>query len=339
VAVVMMETINDFGAVDYFAVQTLTTGIFSVWLQAGNIGGAAQLASLSLTLIVVLVLLEKLSRRRSRFYSTARDMRPMRPQRATGHARWLLPVACGLPVLTGFVLPVAVLTGHALDAREWAAPGLLRALAHTLGAGGVAAVLTVTLAVFLVYAARLTARRLPLLLLPVTAIGYAVPGAVLGVGLLYPLAGLDNRAADAVLALTGTDPGLLITGSAGAVVISYIVRFFAIAQGTADAALGRISPSLTMAARSLGRTPSGALREVQVPLVRASLASALLLIFVDCTKELPATLLLRPFGYETLATRVHAKASLENLAEAAPAALMITLVGLAAVALLARANR
>ena len=244
VAVVMMETVNDFGTVDYFAVQTLTTGIFSVWLQAGNLGGAAQIAALSLGLIVMLVLVEKLSRRRSRFFSTARGQRPVTAQPLPGLWGWGAAGLCLMPVLAGFVLPVVVLAGHAADARQWVAPGLIRALGHTLATGGVAAFATVTLGVFMVYGARLSGRRLPVLLLPVTAIGYAVPGAVLGVGLLIPLAGLDNRLADAVLALTGTDPGLLLTGSAAALTLAYVVRFFAIAQGTADAALGRVSPSL-----------------------------------------------------------------------------------------------
>ena len=175
--------------------------------------------------------------------------------------------------------------------------------------------------------------------MPVTAIGYAAPGAVLALGILVPLASFDNWFADGILALTGYDPGLLLTGTAAALVLAYVVRFFAIAQGTADAALGRVSPSLPMAARSLGRTAGGTLKAVHLPLVRASVGSALLLVFVDAVKELPATLLLRPFNFDTLATRVHAKASLENIAEAAPAALMITLIGLAAVAFLARANR
>jgi iron(III) transport system permease protein len=177
------------------------------------------------------------------------------------------------------------------------------------------------------------------LLLPVTAIGYAIPGAVLGIGILVPLAGLDNLVADALEGAFGTDPGLILTGSAAALVLAYAVRFFAVAQGTADGAMARIPPSLPLAARSLGRTAGGALGAVHLPLMRASLGSAVLLVFVDCIKELPATLLLRPFGFDTLATRVHAKASLENLSDAAPAALTITLVGLAATALLARASR
>ena len=339
VAVVMMETVNDFGVVDYFAVQTLTTGIFTVWLQAGNLGGAAQISTLVLAMIVILVTLEKLSRRRLRFFGSARQPRPVTPMRLTGGRGALACVACLVPFLAGFVLPVAVLASHALDAGEWVAPGLSRALWHTLTTGGIAAVVTVLAGLFMVYGTRLSGHRLPVLLLPVTAIGYAAPGAVLGIGILIPLASFDNALADAILALTGHDPGLILTGSAAALVLAYCVRFFAIAQGTADAALGRVPPSLPMAARSLGQSAGGALRRVHVPLIRASVGSALLLVFVDCMKELPATLLLRPFGYDTLATRVHAKASLENIAEAAPAALMITAVGLVAVGLLARANR
>jgi iron(III) transport system permease protein len=339
VAVVMMETVNDFGTVDYFAVQTLTTGIFSVWLQGGNLGGAAQISTVVLVMIVLLVTLEKFSRRQSRFFGTGRGQRPVTRAALSGARSWGAGFICALPVLLGFVLPVMVLAGHAMDASEWAAPGLLRAFFHTVTVGGIAACLTVLGGVFMVYGVRLSQRRLPALLMPVTAIGYAAPGAVLGLGILVPLAALDNRVADGILAVTGYDPGLLMTGTAGALIVAYVVRFFAIAQGTADAALGRVAPSLPMAARSLGRTAGGTLRAVHLPLVRASVGSALLLVFVDCVKELPATLLLRPFNYDTLATRVHAKASLENIAEAAPAALMISLVGLAAVALLARANR
>ncbi len=339
VAVVMMETVNDFGAVNYFAVQTLTTGIFSVWLQAGNLAGAAQIAACVLVLIVLLVSIEKLSRASRRTYASARAIRPVAAQELHGWRAWGATTACLLPFLGGFVLPVGVLLSHSFDAQEWIEPGLVRALLHSVGVGGAAAVLCVLLGVVMVYGARLSGRRLPVLLLPVTAIGYAVPGAVLGIGILIPLAALDNAVADAVLRVTGSDPGLILTGTAAALTLAYVVRFFAVAQGTADAAMGRISPSLPMAARSLGRSAGGALWAVHLPLTRASLGSALLLVFVDCVKELPATLLLRPFNFDTLATRVHAKASLENISEAAPAALTITLVGLAATVLLARANR
>ena len=198
--------------------------------------------------------------------------------------------------------------------------------------------LTVGLALFMVYGVRLSGRSLPRRLLPLTTLGYAAPGAVLAVGILIPLAALDHRLADLIQGVTGHDPGLLLTGSAAAVVLAYVVRFFAIGQGAVDSAFGRVSPSLSMAARSLGRDAGGTLRDVYLPMMRGSVGAALLLVFVDCSKELPATLLLRPFNYETLATRVHEKASIEQLAEAAPAALLVMAVGLLAVALLARST-
>ena len=205
--------------------------------------------------------------------------------------------------------------------------------------GGAAAVITVTAALFLVYGVKLTPSRLPRKIMPISTLGYAAPGAVLGVGILIPLAAADNALADAILNLTGWDPGLVMTGTAFAVVYAYSVRFFAIAQSAAESAMDRVSPSLPMAARSLGRSAGGALRAVYVPLIRGSVGTALLLVFVDSVKELPATLLLRPFNYNTLATRVYEKASLEQIGQAAPAAMLVIAVGLAAVALAARASK
>ncbi|MDO6588208.1 iron ABC transporter permease [Salipiger sp. 1_MG-2023] len=339
-AIVMMEAVNDFGTVDYFAVQTLTTGIFSVWLQSNNAGGAAQIASTVLALVILLVLLEKSSRRRMRFFNLSTRHRPIERRPLSGVAAALALTACLVPFVMGFVLPGGVILNHALDnAENWAVPALWKAGLHTLTVGGIAAVLTVLGGIFLVYGVRISRAPLPRLLMPVTTIGYAAPGAVLGVGILIPLAGFDHVLADTVEAVTGIDIGLVLTGSAFALVLAYFVRFFAISQGAADAAMGRVSPNLAAAARSLGRTQGQTLRQVYYPLIRASIASSLLLVFVDCVKELPATLLLRPFNYETLATRVHDQASLENLGQAAPAAVLVILTGLAAVALLARANR
>ncbi|SNX67501.1 iron(III) transport system permease protein [Cereibacter ovatus] len=340
VALAMMETVADFGTVEHFGVQTLTTGIFSVWLTGGNAGGAAQIASVVLGLILLLLALERAGRRNARYHRMSRGGRPIVRSQLRGLRGWLATVACLLPFTMGFLLPVGVMLSHALKKPEaWTSPGLLRALGNTLTVGGTAAVLTVAAAVFLVYGVRLSRRGLPRLVLPLTLLGYAAPGAVLALGFLVPLAALDHRVADAVLALSGTDPGLLLTGTAAALVLAYMVRFFGVAQGAVDSAFGRISPSLPMAARSLGRGAGGTLRAVYLPLMRGSVATALLVVFVDCVKELPATLLLRPFNYDTLATRAHEQASLERLGDAAPAALLVMLVGLAAVALLARSNR
>jgi iron(III) transport system permease protein len=340
VAIVMMESVNDFGTVDYFAVQTLTTGIFSTWLETNNAGGAAQIASVVLMLVIFLVLLEKASRRRMRFFNLSTRHRPIARKPLTGGVGIAAFTACLLPFLMGFVLPAGVILRHALNnADNWQEPALWQAGINTLTVGGTAAVITVLGGIFLVYGVRLSGQALPRLLLPLTTIGYAAPGAVLGVGILIPLATLDNALADTIERLTGYDIGLVMTGSAFALVLAYCVRFFAIAQGAADAAMGRISPNLALAARSLGRNQSQVLGAVYYPLMRASVASALLLVFVDCVKELPATLLLRPFNYETLATRVHEQASLEALGDAAPAAVLVIATGLIAVGFLARANR
>jgi iron(III) transport system permease protein len=334
-----METVADFGVVDYFGVQTLTTGIFTTWLEAGNAGGAAQIALLILAVVMGLLAVEKFGRKNQRFYQSARHSRPIVKLHAKGAGAWAMTALCAVPFVIGFILPVAVMAGHALaNPDAWFGKGLIRALSNTMTVAGLASVITVCLALFMVYGVRLTGRRLPRLLLPITTIGYAAPGAVLAVGILIPLAALDHWGADQWLAITGTDPGLVLTGSATAIVLAYLVRFFAIAQGAVDAAFGRVPPSLPMAARSLGRTAGGALTSVYLRLMRGSIGSALLLVFVDSVKELPATMLLRPFNYETLATRVHEKASLENLGDASPAALLVMLVGLAAVGLLAKTN-
>lgn len=337
VSLALMETVADYGTVFHFGVQTLTTGIFTTWLEAGNAGGAAQIAGVSLVLIVALMGAERLGRKRARFHGSARHHRPVVPRQLTGAQGALAAILCAIPFAMGFVLPVAVMGGHALrNPAAWIAPDQLRALGNTLVSGGIAAVVTVGAALVLVYGLRLAGRAIPRWILPVTAIGYAAPGAVLALGILVPMAALDHRVADAVLWVTGTDPGLLITGTAGAIVLAYIVRFFGIAQGAVDAAFGRISPNLPLAARALGRGRGAVLRVVYLPMMRGSVAMALLVVFVDCVKELPATLLLRPFNYNTLATRMQELASLERLGQAAPAALMVVAVSLVAVALVAR---
>ncbi len=338
-AIVMMETLNDFGTVDYFAVQTLTTGIFTVWLQGYNAGGAAQIASVILTLVLALAVFEKLNRKKRRFHNLSARITPVTPERLRGIRALLASIACLLPFLLGFVLPLGVIGANAMAHLDtWADPDLWRAAANTVFLGAMAALLVVIGALFMVFGARRSKLRLPRILMPLTAIGYAAPGAVLAIGVLIPLAAFDNALADFIESRFGVDIGLILTGSSAAIIFAYIVRFFAIPQGGIDAALGRVTPSMEMASRSLGRNSWQTLWSVQVPLIRGSVLVAGLLVFVDAVKELPATLILRPFNFDTLATRVYGQASLENLPEAAPAALLVTLTGLLPVILLARAG-
>ena len=340
IAIVMMETVSDFGTVEFFAVQTLTTGIFTVWLEANNAGGAAQISGIVLLMVLLLIGLERTSRRKQRFHEGARRKQPLVVIDLRGPQAWLATFVCMLPVLAGFVLPVGVMMSHALTNTDyWSNPSLLSALGNTVSVAGIAALVTVTAAVFMVYGVRLSGKRIPRLMMPATTIGYAAPGAVLAVGILIPMAAVDHMLADFIEMVSEVNVGLVMTGSSFAVVFAYCVRFFAIAQGAADGAMGRISPSLPMAARSLGRNAGGTLREVYAPLMRGSLLTALLLVFVDCAKELPATLLLRPFNFNTLSTLVYEQASLENIGESSPAALMVIGVGMVAVLIMAKSNK
>ena len=334
VAIVMMEALNDFGTVEYFAIQTLTTGIFTEWLEANDRAAAAQIAALILGAVLVLALVERGARRDRRFDSGARSTRPIVRREMSPTGAIVASCLCFLPVLLGFILPISILALRLRDSA-WDDPSLWDAGFQTLALGASAALLAVGAALLLQHGIRHAKSLWPARLAPITAIGYATPGAVLAIGILLPLAALDHLFADTVLGLTGWDPGLLLTGTTAALVLAYAIRFFAIAQGSVESGLARVTPAMDMAARTLGQSQFGVMRKVHFPLLRGSLVTALLLIFVDTVKELPATLILRPFGVETLATRVYNHASLEDLERAAPAALLVTAAGLVPVLILA----
>ncbi len=332
-AIVMMEVLNEFGTVEFFAIQTMTTGIFTLWLEAGDRAGAAEIACLMLAIVIVLLLIEKLSRRRRRFHALSKSTRPVTRIKSEGLFGWLHTSLCALPVLLGFVLPVMVLITRA-DATGWSNGGLWRAAFNTAWLGTTAAVIAVLFAIFLTQAVRYTKARTAHHLVPVTTIGYATPGAVLAIGILIPFAVLDHAIADAIESVFGGNAGLILTGSAAAIVFAYVIRFFAIPQGGIESAMMQVTPGMDMAARSLGKRRLGVLRHVHLPMVKGAVATSMVLLFVDASKELPATLMLRPFNFDTLATRVYNHASLEDLERAAPAALLVTLAGLVPIAIL-----
>ena len=336
-ALVLMETVADFGAVQHFGVQTLTTGIFTTWFDGAGAGGAAQIALVLLGLILILLMAERKGRRGARFFRPTRADRPVEPLHLHGVRGGVAAVLCWVPVVLGFVLPVAVMAWHALRSPTvWLDPGLASATGNTVLVGGLAAVLTVAAAFLATYGLRKLASGWVRWVLPLTMLGYAAPGAVLAVGVLIPLAAFDHVLADTIVALTGHEPGLLLTGTAFALVLAFSMRFFGIAQSSMDAAFGRIAPSLPMAARALGRTEWQAMQSVSLPLIRGSVITTLLVVFVDCVKELPATLLLRPFNFSTLSTRTYELASLERLGDAAPAALLVIALGILAVIFIQR---
>lgn len=329
VALALMECINDVGAVEYLGVRTLTFSVYDVWLNRSDLPGAAQLACVMLAVVFLLMEIERVSRNRQRYDGGRARGRALSPYRLTGRRAWLATAACALPVAIGFVVPVAVLGRFALNRLEMLTdPHLLRAILTTATLAGVAALATVAVGLVLAAAGRLGAGRLATRLSRAASVGYAVPGTVMAVGVLIAVGRIDNWINAAALATLGIGPGLLLLSSGAALVYAYVIRYLAIAFGTVDAGLARVGAHLDMAARTLGRTAPQALREVHLPLIRLPLLTAALLVFVDVTKELPATLLLRPFGLETLATHVYVQASREAVNDAAPAALVIILVGL-----------
>jgi iron(III) transport system permease protein len=335
-ALALMETLADFGTVSYFALEVFTTGIFKAWFAMGDATAAAQLSTCLLGFVVVVLAMERASRGRSAFHAPG-QAKPVPPQRLRGAAAGLATLACALPVLLGFALPAGILAQLALDSPEARGGARLLALvANSFTVAGVTAVAAVALAVGMAYAARLTRSRVAAAANRLAALGYAVPGAVIAVGVRVPLGRLDNWLAAAIESATGWQAGLLLTGSIAALVYACLVRFLAVALQTVEAGLGRITPAMEDAARSLGASPVAALTRVHVPLLAPSLATAALLVFVDVMKELPATFALRPFNFDTLAVEAYHLAKDERLAEAAVPSLVIVAVGLVPLTVLAR---
>ncbi|MDM0104215.1 iron ABC transporter permease [Variovorax sp. J22R24] len=331
----LLETLNDIGASEFLGIQTLTVAVYTTWITRSDLAGAAQIACAMLFVVVALVLLERNGRRHQRFGSTQR-MRAVQPRRLHGAAAWLATAAATLPVLLGFVAPALYLvweTTKRLRLGSGISSGLVASLGNTIGlAAGVTAV-TVAAGLVVAWAvrnqgstsngARWQARA--------AVLGYALPGTVLAIGLLTPALAFDG----ALGSLIG-HPGLPLMGAGIVLVVACAIRFLAMPVGGIEAGLARIPPALEQASRLLGETASGTLRRVHLPLLRPAIAAAALLVFVDAMKELPATLLLRPANFDTLATLLYAEAARGTYEEGAIAALAIVVVGLLPVMLLAR---
>jgi iron(III) transport system permease protein len=335
VALALMETLNDIGAVEFFGVRTLTVAVYDTWLDRNSLAGAAQIACIMLVFVFAVLLIERAMRANRRYHHTTGRYRDLPEDTLPGAAGWLAAAACALPVLFGFVLPASVLIHDALaHIAAGLAPEFWQAALHSLMLSASAACLAVAFAVVLGYARRQTRSKLIHTLSVIPAISYAVPGTVLAIGLLIPLARLDNSVDALMRSLFDVPTGLLLSGSAFAMVLAYAIRFLAASLGAVEAGLSKISRNTDAAARTLGATISETLWRVHLPLLRPALGAAALLVFVDSMKELPATLLLRPFNFDTLATQVFTLATLYRYEEAGLSALTIVVVSLAPVLLL-----
>ena len=335
-SLVMMETLNDYGTVDYFAVRTLSAGLYDVWLGMNNLGGGAQIATLLLIFVMVLIGLEKSSRRNQQnFQPMASRFRPAIRTALSKPLSVLAMLFCGLPVLLGFIVPAWVLGDYTITYfdESWN-HDFHQAAIHSIGLSSVAALAAVCVGVLLSYSKRLHPTRNMKLSVGLASMGYAVPGAVLAIGIIIPFAAFDNALDALTERLFGFSIGLLLSGTVFALVFAYTVRFLAMAYGAINTSMKKISPHMDDAARSLGHSPGTILRKVHLPLIRGGILTAALVVFVDCMKELPATLVLRPFNFDTLATQIYQFASDELIGQSAIYALLIVLVGLVPVILL-----
>lgn len=335
VSLVMMETLNDFGTVDFFAVATFTTGIFDVWLNMNSPSGAAQLATVMLTFVIVLIGLERYGRRQQKFHHTSSHIRAIIGYKLPPVRAWAAFTACALPVTLGFLVPALVLGSYALDfyadtlnANFWVFT------LNSLTLSATAAFVTIVLGVFLAYSLRLGHAPWLNAVARLAALGYAVPGAVLAIGILMFLGFIDNFVDGTMRNTFGISTGLIFSGTVAAVTFGYVVRFLSLSFGAAESGLAKVTTSMDGAARTLGAGPLETLRRVHLPMLKGSIMTAALLVFVDCMKELPMTVILRPFDFGTLATFVHQYASDEMLPEAALAALTIVAAGIVPVILL-----
>jgi iron(III) transport system permease protein len=333
----LMETLADYGTVQYFGVRTFTTGIFRTWFGLDNAAAAAQLSSMLLGFVLVLIALERISRRQARYHDTGQRHQSIRRYHLTGWKAAAAVLFCLIPLMFGFLIPAGQLAtwavtiaDSAFDAAYWT---LVR---NSLELAFITALIALLLALLLGYGKRLHPTRPVTAAVKLAGLGYAVPGTVIAIGVIIPFAWFDNTL-DAWMRQTfNMSTGLLMSGTLAALIFAYLTRFLAVALQTVDAGLTRIRPSMDEAGRAMGYRPGQVLRRIHIPMLRGSLLTAVLLVFVDVLKELPATLILRPFNFNTLAVRAYELASDERLADTAPAALTIVLAGLLPVILLSR---
>ncbi len=344
VSLALLETLNDIGASEFLGVQTLTVSIYTTWVTRSDLAGAAQIALTMLAIVAALILLERHGRRHQR-YAGGQRSRALQPRRLKGSAAAIALTLGWLPIIIGFIAPALYLLNETV--KHFHSVGavsdqLLLSGYNTVKIALIATAVTLVCGLTVAWAAR-TLRaghqaKLPRFSARVATSGYAIPGTVLAIGLLSPIMLVDGAASWLWQALGQPDPGLLLMGTSTALVCAYVIRFLAISIGGIEAGLARISPSIEQVSRLLGESPTGTLRRVHLPLLRPALGAAALLVFVDTMKELPATLLLRPVNFDTLATWLYAEAARGTYEEGAVAALAIVVAGLLPVILLARAQ-
>ncbi|EKO3431049.1 ABC transporter permease [Vibrio fluvialis] len=328
-SLVAMETVGDFGTVSYFAVNTLTTAVYDTWMNYSNLTAAAKISAVMLVIVLLLLSAERYSRRRQKLYQSQFNSHEDFRYALRGWKKWLALLWCWGLVCVAFIFPLLQLLSYAYTYFEqsWTAEFREYAL-NSLQVSLSAAVIGVAVALVVNFYSRLKSNRVSVALMRLSSMGYAVPGTVLAIGVMVPVLTLDHAVNDVAKAMQWGRPGLIFSGTMFAIIFALIVRFSAVAIGSIESSLNKISPSLDMAARTMGCQANAMLWRVHLPLVRRGALIAGLLVFIESMKELNAALLLRPFNFETLATYVYNYASDEHLELAALPAVLLVLVGL-----------
>ncbi|TMX33794.1 iron ABC transporter permease [Vibrio sp. Hep-1b-8] len=328
-SLVAMETVGDFGTVSYFAVNTLTTAVYDTWLGYSSLTAAAKISAIMLVVVILLLSAERYSRRKQKLFQSQFSSREDFRYDLVGWKKWLALTWCWGLVCVAFILPLGQLLIYAYKyfAQSWTAEFREYAL-NSLYVSLAAAFIGVMVALIVNFSQRVNPSRQSLAFMRLSSMGYAVPGTVLAIGVMVPVLSMDHLVNDVAKYMEWERPGLIFSGSMFAIVFAMVVRFSAVAIGSIESSLSKVSPSLDMASRTMGCNANEMLRRVHLPLVRRGALIAALLVFIESMKELNAALLLRPFNFETLATYVYNFASDEKLELAALPAVLLVLVGL-----------
>jgi iron(III) transport system permease protein len=327
---VFLETLNDIGASQYLGIETYTVAIFNIWLTRGSLAGAAKLALMVFLIVISVLWFERWLRNNRRFVQSSRNHRLVSRARLTHWRAALATLSCLLPVIAGFAIPVVILiraTWHEILNAQLTTE-LLKALLNSILVSSAATILIIVSAFLVALASRFTRISATDSFVRISAIGYALPGTVLVIGLLPALGMADAGINSLIMAMGGHRVGLVLSGSIFAVTMAYVIRFLAIGIEQLQSGLGSLSRNTDFAAQTLGCGQARLGWRIHLPAIRPAVAGAAILVFVDCLKELPATLLLRPLNFETLATHLYGHASRGSFEDGGPAALMIVAAGL-----------
>ena len=328
-SLVVMETLADYGTVQYFGVSVFTTGIFRTWFGLGNSLAAAQLSALLLVFVAAFLYLEKRSRRQARFHHTSNRYSSLMQQQLNKRSGLCALVSCATPILLGFIIPLLFLINLALDTySDVLGKDFYLLVFNSLLLAFVTAILALLIALFMAYSSRGSDSSINRFLVRFVSLGYAIPGTVIAVGVLIPFAWFDNTLDAFLREHFNISSGLLISGTVVTLIFAYLTRFLAVSINTVEAGLIKIKPTIDEVAKRTGLSQVSIIKRIHMPMMRGSLLTALLLVFIDVLKELPATLILRPFNFNTLAVRTYELANEERLADAAVPALAIVLVGI-----------